>query len=238
MEDLDVERKARDAVRNNGLCLRKAYRSKFGNEIGTDNAREIVSPEYAASIEERTRLSSATQRPAGVLADELFDEAIRNPDPDKPNVVVMTAGGTGAGKTTALRAVPELADSQFIYDSNLGSKKSSVQKIEAAKAAGNRVEILFVHRDPVRALTDGVLPRAMEEGRVVGLEAHARMYRDFAENFGYLTRKYANDPSVRFLAFDNTGAAGEARLMPLEETARIRYSTNELRPKLRAALNH
>ena len=232
----EVERRAWDAFKNNLPALVEAYRKKFGTEIGTDNAREIVSAEYAESIEARTRWSRATQKPAGALSDYLFDEALRNPDPDKPLAVVFTAGGTGAGKTTALAADPELRDAQFIYDSNLGSKKSSVQKIDAARAAGNEVHVLFVHRDPVEALTGGVLPRAMSEGRVVDLDAHARMYRDAAENFAYLMRKYSGEPNVCFQAFDNSHGPKGGSMMPLEKSARIRYSTNELRPKLRAAL--
>jgi len=235
-EEASVEQRASDRVRQNAPALAEEYVRRFGNEISTDNAREVVSPEYAASKEARTLWSKATQKPAGALSDYLFDEALKHPDPEKARVVVMTAGGTGAGKTSALRGNPDLCNAQFIYDSNLSSKKSSVAKIEAAKAAGNQVEIMFVHRDPVEALTGGVLPRAMEEGRVVDLEAHARMYRDSAENFGYLMRKYSGDSDVRFTAFDNTRGFDRGRMMPLEETARIRYSTNELRPKLVAAL--
>ena len=232
----DIERRANDNLQNNLAGLAKAYRAKFGNEISTDNAREIVSPEYAASKEARTEFSEATQKPAGVLSDFLFDQALQHPDPEKPRVVRMTAGGPGAGKTTALREIPELSDAQFVYDSNLPVKKTAVEKIEAAKAAGNRVDVVFVHRDPVKALTGGVLPRAMEEGRVVGLDAHARMYRDAARNFASLREKYASDPAVRFTAFDNTGGPGSTRRMDLADATQIRYSTKELAPRLRAAL--
>jgi hypothetical protein len=232
----EVERRAWEAIRNNLPALVEAYKRKFGTEIGTDNAREIVSAEYAASTEARTRWSRATQKPAGALSDHLFEDALRNPDPSRPPVVIFTAGGTGAGKTTSLAFDPEISDVQFVYDSNLGGKKSSVRKIDAARAAGNQVQIIFTHRDPVEALTGGVLPRAMNEGRAVDLEAHARMYRDSAENFGYLIRKYSADPNVIFWAFDNTSGPGATRRMPLESAAKIRYSTNELRPRLLAAL--
>jgi hypothetical protein len=235
LTDEEVERRAWEAVHSDLPALAEAYRKKFGTEIGTDNAREIVSKEYAESLESRTRWSRATQKPAGALSDHLFEEALRNPTPENARLVVFTAGGTGAGKTTALRYA-ELRDIQFVYDSNLGSKRSGVQKIEAAKAAGNRVRVLFVNRDPVEALTGGVLPRAMEEGRVVDLEAHARMYRDAAENFGYLMRRYAGDPEITFVAIDNSQGPTGMRFMPLEKAGAIRYSTSKLRPLLGAAL--
>src|ERR1039458_4015863 len=111
-EEAALEQRASDRVRGNAPALAEEYDRKFGNEIGTDNAREIVAPEYAASKEARTRWSRATQKPAGALSDYLFDEALRHPDLEKPRVVLMTAGGTGAGKTTAVRADPELDRSE------------------------------------------------------------------------------------------------------------------------------
>lgn len=234
----EVERRAWAAVHGDIAALAETYRKKFGTEIGTDNAREIVSQEYAESREARTRWSRATQKPAGALSDYLFEEALRNPDPSKRAVVVFTAGGTGAGKTTVLAGLPGLTNVQFVYDSNLGSKKSSVQKIEAAKTAGNQVEVIFVHRDPVEALIGGVLPRAMTEGRAVDLDAHARMYRDATENFGYLCRRFAQNSNTAFRAIDNSRGPEGSSVMPLEQAAQIRYSTSELRPKLLTALKY
>ena len=233
----EVERRATEAVQTNKATLAETYRKKFGNEINTDNAREIVSPEYASSREERTRLSGATQKPAGELADHLYAEALRNPDPEKPPSVVITAGGPGSGKTTAVRSFSSAADSQFVYDSNLSVKSSSVAKIEAAKEPGHRAHVIFTLRDPVEGLTGGTLPRAMDEGRIVNLEAHARLYRDAARNFSYLLHKYAGDPQVSFTTIDNSRGVDGMRVMPLEKMADIRYSTKELLPRLRAALD-
>ncbi len=236
LTEAEVERRAWEAFHKDLPALAEAYRKKFGTEIGTDNAREIVSAEYAESIEARTRWSRATQKPAGALSDYLFEEALRNPDPDRRRIAIFTAGGTGAGKTTAIARLPGLSTVQFVFDSNLGSKKSSVQKIEAAKAAGFQIEVHFVHRDPIEALAHGVLPRAMSEGRAVDLDAHARMYRDAAENFSFLLRKYSADAAVRFQATDNSRIADGPRPLPLEKAKEIRYSTTVLIPRLRAAL--
>jgi hypothetical protein len=101
-EEAAVELRALDRVRLNAPALTAEYFRKFGNEISTDDAREIVSPEYAASREARTRLTRATRKAAAALSDHLFEEALKNPDLNKPRVVIMTAGGTGAGKTSAL----------------------------------------------------------------------------------------------------------------------------------------
>lgn len=180
-------------MRLNAPALAAEYFRKFGNEISTDNAREIVSPEYAAGREARTQLTRATRKSAAALSDHLFEEALKNPDSSKPRVVIMTAGGTGAGKTSVLRGNPDLAGAQLVYDSNLSSKKSSVARIESARAAGNRVMILFVKREPVEALTGGVLPRAMEEGRIVDLGA-------CADASGRSGEFRASDPEIRQLS--------------------------------------
>src|ERR1035441_7539859 len=79
-EEAALEQRASDRVRQNAPALAEEYGRRFGNEIGTDNAREIVSPEYAASKEARVRWSRATQKAAAALSDYLFDEALRNPD--------------------------------------------------------------------------------------------------------------------------------------------------------------
>lgn len=236
-QEREVEQRAIDNLQTNLPALVAGYREKYGSEISTDNARDIVSPDYAASREAATEWSRATQRPAAALANYLYDEALRHPDSSKARIVLMTAGGTGAGKTTALRHLPELArDSQLVYDSNLGSKRSSLEKIEAALSAGNDVRILFVHREPVEALVNGVLPRAMEEGRVVDLDAHTRMYRDSVENLKYLARRYESEPRVQLSVWDNSRGPGNGRLVPIETLAGIRYSSGELLPRLHDAL--
>jgi hypothetical protein len=108
-EESAVEQRAIDNLQNSLPALVEAYRKKYGTEISTDNAREIVSPDYAESAETATKWGRATQRPAGALADYLYAGSLGYPDPSKARLVVMTAGGTGAGKTTSLRQLPRLA---------------------------------------------------------------------------------------------------------------------------------
>ena len=94
-EEASVEQRASDRVRQNAPALAEEYVRRFGNEISTDNAREVVSPEYAASKEARTLWSKATQKPAGALSDHLFEQALQHPDPSKPRIVVFTAWRNG-----------------------------------------------------------------------------------------------------------------------------------------------
>ena len=237
-EELDIEQRALDRVQSDLLTLVQQYRNTFGNEISTDNAREIVSPEYAASREGRTQWSNATLRPASSLAGHLFRDMLSHPDPVKPRQIVMTAGGPGAGKTSSLKALPGLERVQLVYDGNLSDPVASVRSIEAAKSAGNRVEVVYVRRDPVDALAHGVLPRAMDErnGRIVTLEAHVRLHCNAAKNLRYLRARYVRDPLVHFIALDNNGPRGQAHPIPVEEAAQEGYTKEELLPRLREAL--
>jgi hypothetical protein len=58
----------------------------------------------------------------------------------------------------AVKAVVDRA--AIVYDTNLSTLRSAVEKIEQALDAGKRVYIAYVHRDPVEALVRGALPRA------------------------------------------------------------------------------
>jgi hypothetical protein len=46
-----------------------------------------------------------------------------------------------------------------------------------------RAILIFVHRHPLEAYLQGVLPRALVEGRIVSIEGHLRMHRDALRRF-------------------------------------------------------
>ena len=52
-EEKAVEQRAFARLQQSRPALAAEYRNKFGNEISTDNAREVVSPEYAAGPQQR-----------------------------------------------------------------------------------------------------------------------------------------------------------------------------------------
>ena len=83
------------------------YIEKFGNEINTDNARELssdyapggIDAEDAATIAARTSWGHAVHEPSSALAKELFRRALRKDTPaDRRKQVVFTAGGAGVGQ--------------------------------------------------------------------------------------------------------------------------------------------
>lgn len=99
--------------------------SKGGRIINTDVAREM-SPEYRA---DRTK-SADVHEPSSAFMKKLYAEKLARPTPKgMDNTVVFSAGGTGAGKTTALDLLesvdPALKRSEMIYDTNMNKFDSA-----------------------------------------------------------------------------------------------------------------
>lgn len=139
----EVERRATDAVRENGRAVADAYRRKFGSEIAPIT-RGRSFPRNMRHREKTARDSAMPPRSLRVCWRSTCSRMLFAIPTRKTACRRVSSRGTGAGKTTGLAASRELSDAQLVYDSNLGSKKSSVQKIDAAKAAGNRVRVYFV----------------------------------------------------------------------------------------------
>lgn len=189
-----------------------------GKVLNTDVAREL-SPDYLA---DRTQ-SAAVHEPASWFVKELYSRKLAELPPEQP--VVFTSGGTGAGKTTAISSVPEaraIVDyAGLVYDTNMNRMDSAVSKIEQALESGRQVQVIHVQRDPVDALVNGALPRAMRQerefgsGRTVPLVEHAKTHIGAAEVIQRLAERYANDPRVAITIVDNTRGKGGAAVTNL-----------------------
>lgn len=206
------------------------YKEKFGNVINTDNVREL-SPEY---VKDRTQLSAAVHQPASAFSRYLYEQALKEtPAEGQHNEVLFTAGGTGAGKSTAINTSPEFKNSadeaQIVYDTNLAGYGSSKEKIDQALAAGKDVQILYVLRDPQDSLVNGVIPRAADNGRAVPLDAHVDAHVKSLETIKKLIGDYANDPHVDITVLDNNNGKGNPSILPIEDLHKISYNADEIR---------
>lgn len=191
----------------------KLPESEGGKILNTDVARELF-PEYRAA---RYLHSPSVHEPASALVKELYTRALAEPDPHGLNMVTFTAGGTGAGKTTALGAVPLASKvveaSQIVYDTNMASFKSGVQKVDQALAAGKQVNIMYVGADPEEALRRA-LSRAMRTGRTVPLVEHAKTHQGSADTIAQMMEHYKGNDQVQFVILDNgAGAKGEVHIV-------------------------
>lgn len=205
-DEARVQNAAADTLERDPSAAIAAYRERFQNVVAADLAKEVVSTEYAASNENRSKYARAVQGPSSTLARGTFRRML-DETRDQPGNVVFTAGGTGSGKTSGLDLFPSLkAKAEIIYDSTLASKQGAGEDIDAALGAGKQVGIVFTYRDVEKAFR-GVLGRTATEGRTVTLGAHARTHARSIEVVRSLMNQYRDNPSVQFMFVDNNGDA-------------------------------
>lgn len=214
--------------------------SEGGKVLNTDTAREL-SPDYMA---DRTQ-SAAVHEPASAFIKKLYAEKLaQDPAPGELPMVMFTAGGTGAGKTSAIELIQGVADlkskAQVVYDTNMNTYDSAKKKIEQALDAGKMVRIAMVARDPEDALVNGALTRAENQrkkfgsGRTVPLEEHIKTHIGATETVLRLAKDYANEPLVQFHVIDNSLGRGNAVQRDLAWLAGQKY--NQVEQRVRAAL--
>lgn len=180
-----------------------------GRIINTDEAREVFG-DYNSGPEARSAFSYAVHEPASWIAKEQYQQRLAQPVEDGKDASVMfTAGGTGAGKTTAIKRVPGLEDEQnradVVYDGNFQSFPSAKAKIDQALASGRKANIVYVNRDPIEAFVGGALPRAAREdyGRTVPIATHADTHIGAAQTLAQLAEHYKDNPGVDIRVVNN-----------------------------------
>jgi hypothetical protein len=216
----DIGAALEDRVDNDFDALVKEYNRLDGTDGGkvldTDIAREL-SPEYQADRSRAGEVHEAVSK----FIDKLYQERIENTSPD--GVVVFMAGGGGAGKSSAgqlLADVFETAD--IVYDGTLSTYSKAERRIQTALDAGQDVYISYIYREPVDALRNGVLSRAMVTGRTVPLDGLVKGHAGSSEVVNRLQEKFGSDPAFKIYAIDNSKGWGNATLEPLENIPRVK----------------
>jgi hypothetical protein len=237
-EARNIEAKVIEQVKQRLSALIEAYRQRFGVVVSTDLARELF-PDYAASLESRLKFAVAVQRSSAHVADQVFARILAEPCTGD---ALFTAGGTGAGKTTAIRTSTQtqslIGSAAVVCDSNFNSFASAKAKVELALGAGLRAVVIFVHRHPVEAYLQGVLPRARSQGRTVSMEGHLRMHRDALKTFLRVQRALADYPQAAFLVLNNTGNENEAFPADIACLKGLQYDQEEVFAAIKEGLDH
>ena len=208
------------------------YLSKFGNELNTDNAREL----FAHYTEDRSR-SADVHEPASDIVKAAYKRMLDEKKGTGNNTVLFTAGGTGAGKSSSLRLNGiDTSKYPIVYDTNMNTEGGAVKKIQQALDSGYQVEVSYTHNDPHTALDNamGRSERMAQEkgsGRTVPLKNHAETHLGAQETLPKLYERFKDNPNVNIVLHDNRGNAhggvftGPEMVDHLEKT---RYSgTNE-----------
>lgn len=211
-----------------------------GKVLNTDTARELM-PDYLA---DRTR-SAAVHEASSAFIKKLYAEKLKEePKAGEMPMVLFTAGGTGAGKSSAIKNLARVSaikrQAQIVYDTNMNTFDSAVTKIDQALEAGKAVQIVMVVRDPIDALVNGALTRAENQakefgtGRAVPIPEHVKTHTGVLETIPKLAEHYANDPRVEITVIDNTQGKGKQAERDLPWLDTIRY--NDVEQQAKAAL--
>lgn len=231
------EAKALDYVRSNPDKVMANYDKIAKNKFGATN---IVSGDEAKyAIPGFTSLKSTIyHEPASALAKAKYAQLLADPaTKDKP--VLLMAGGSGAGKTSALKNLGINHDNYAaVVDTNSNKLDSAKARIRQAVDSGRQVEVFYVHRDPVKSFSEGVIPRGKEEGRIVPIDTHIDTHYGSHEVIHQLAKDYKNHPSVDFTIADNNRGHGKAGEIGLDEIPKMSYTKDQIKPILQKEVDN
>ena len=193
-----------------------------GKVLNTDIAREL-SEDYRA---DRTKASDVHE-PASKFIKQLFAQKLAQGDGGD---ILFTAGGAGAGKSTALEAMkdhPAVQNASVVYDTNMAKLDTSREKIQEALKANKKATVLYTYRDPVDAFVNGALQRAskMEKelgtGRTVPLTEFLKTHVGALETIKQLDKEFKDNGKVQIRAVDNSRGKGKAKAIKISQLPTI-----------------
>lgn len=205
------------------------------NIVAGDEAKYVIpgfSSEHSGSFHE----------PASALAKVKYDQLLEDPATAGQPVLIM-GGGTGAGKTSALKSVlgqsgQSLDDYAAVVDTNSNKLDSTEQRIQQALQSGRPVDLTYVYRDPVDSFKNGVVPRAAVQGRIVPVAAHVDTHAGALDVIQALATKYKDSPDVTINVIDNSAGKGNAAMVPLDKLATSSYTKDGLKNEIEGILHN
>lgn len=231
---------AADHLQNNTDKALKAYQARTTKVFGSKNIVGGDDAKYAVPGMDASK-SVNYHEPSSEFAKGYYKHLLTDPDTThKP--VMITAGGTGAGKTSALKKYfvdngGDVNDYAAIVDTNLTTLKSATERIEPALATGHDVHVNFVYRDPTEAFENGVIPRAAKEGRAVTAGTHAETHAGSLAAIKEIADKYKDNPKVHIEIHDNSRGARNSKVVNLDFLKDKSYTKSEIEAKIHSLLD-
>lgn len=210
-ENQSIEEQAFLKIVSSEDNLLKQYKAKHGKEINTDNFRPLFKEEGYNGAN-----AAAVQEPSSYLAKKAFADALKNDG----KFALFSAGGSGVGKSFGIKSVPELTklkeDSAVVFDSNLSSYDSAIKKIKQVESAGKEFQGVYTYRNPIKALTDGVVKRMRDNPEEMGRIVPTKVIADNHIKSLEVVKKLINE-GYNFNIVDNSFDGGSAKLSSLKE---------------------
>lgn len=218
-----LETKAFDYILKNEDAILAAYKKKYNKFVNADNFRPFLKD---AGYTDGS-MSAAVQEPVSYLAKRAVGEELKNPG----DYAVAMAGGSGVGKTSAAKTIPQIKDVQdnasMVLDSNFSSMKSAKRFIAQVKKSGKQFIGVYTYRDFIDSLTNGIVARMLtnkeEMGRSVPNTVTAGNH---IGSWGVIQELV--DKGHKFLFADNSLGLGNAKLSSIEDfKSKIKYPSEE-----------
>ena len=228
-EEKPQEAAAYEWLAENPQARVQEYLERFPKTVNPDNSKEMIPGYNGLNANALHEVSSAHSK-------LVFTHLLDTKQGQGNNTVLVTAGGSGAGKTGAIRDSIPTAEYPIILDTNLSNVKTAVKKIDQAKQAGFQVDIVYVHRDPITSFMQGVVPRAMSKNRVVAIEDHVKRHLESPATILRLAEHYQGDPDVTIRVLDNNYGKGQAKGGELDLLRQGGYTQTGLEGALNEAL--
>jgi hypothetical protein len=184
--------------------------TKSGKLLDTDQAREL-SPEYRAD----RSLAPKVHEAASAFTQRAFEQRMA----EAPNggLVLFMAGGGGAGKSSAEDLLSADMDrANTILDGTLSSYDKAARNVQLALDNNQSVRIVYVYREPVEAMRNGVLTRAMKRGRTVTIDAVVKGHAGSSEVVRKLQTAFGDNPNFKIKVIDNSRGPNGAVVSSLD----------------------
>lgn len=181
-----------------------------GRILNSDEALKL-SPAYVAN----PLTAEYFRKPAQEFITQLYALKLKQPLGANASVLI-TGGGTGAGKTTSLNRFSFFVqNSDLVVDTTLRMFDGSKVIIDQALESGRSVNVFYVYRDPVDAYVNGVLPRGIRVGRLVGFDFHVKSHIESRKVMDQLLEHYGNNPKFQLYVIDSSPEMKNIRLVAL-----------------------
>jgi hypothetical protein len=201
--------------------------TKNGKLLDTDQAREL-SDDYRAD----RSLAPKVHEAASAFTQRAFET--RMADAPDGGLVMFMAGGGGAGKSSAEYLLgAEMDRAGTILDGTLSSYDKAARNVQLALDNNQSVIIAYVYREPVEAMRNGVLTRAMKRGRTVTIDAVVKGHAGSSEVVRRLEETFGNNPNFLIKVIDNSHGPDGAVVSTLEAVPVV--EREGLKEKLRNA---
>jgi len=190
-----------------------------GRILDADMAREL-SPEYR---ENKTRAAEVHSAVSSFI-EKLFKQRVTAAK-NTGGLVVLKAGGGGAGKSSAndLAAGP-LSNAHTIWDGTLSTPEKADAAVKLVLENNQAAAVVYIYRDPVEALANregGVLARAMATRRVVPIYSLVKTHTGSSKTVRMLDEKYGSDKRFGLIVVDNSNGKGLAKESSLQDITHV-----------------